>query len=476
MNTTILKEIKNDKILSKIAKEFPDNKIYVVGGTVRDFYLGLKSYDRDIIVDDMEAKDFALKLNKIFDSAFVPLDETNKIYRVVLHEKEDENHQSMIDVTNPAGDSVESDLRRRDLTINAIAINIHTGEVLDFFGGTADIQNKTLNYIEEINFVDDPLRLLRVYRFQALLDFELTPETISVICKYTDLIHKPAKERINYELMKLFSGNYTYTALLNMNRTWLLEEIFPVVKELKQIPPNTHHHLDLFNHSLETVRQIQILYDNSEERVQAHLNKVEFGGFSRLAHLKLAGFLHDIGKFSTWTIDAETGRHRFIKHDDAGAKLVKPLLKSLCFSNKQIDYISEMIKNHIYPSQLMCDPDVNEKAMMRYLRKLEDNVIDNIILAKADRLSARGEVITDEIVENNLNNLDKLLDFYFNSIENLKPLPKLLDGNDVMELLHIKQGKNLGIILSALKEAQLNGDVNTRENAIEFVLNFKSTQ
>lgn len=476
MNTTILKEIKNDEILSKIANEFPDNKIYVVGGTVRDFYLGLKSYDRDIIVEDMDAKDFALKLNQLFDSAFVPLDETNKIYRVVLHEREDENHQSMIDVTNPAGDSVESDLRRRDLTINAIAINIHTGEVLDLFGGTADIQNKTLNYIEEINFVDDPLRLLRVYRFQALLDFELTPETISVICKYTDLIHKPAKERINYELMKLFSGNYTYIALLNMNRTWLLEEIFPVVKELKQIPPNTHHHLDLFNHSLETVRQIQILYDNSEERVQAHLNKVEFGGFSRLAHLKLAGFLHDIGKFSTWTIDAETGRHRFIKHDDIGAKLVKPLLKKLCFSNKQIDYISEMIKNHIYPSQLMCDPDVNEKAMMRYLRKLEDNVIDNIILAKADRLSARGEVITDEIVENNLNNLDKLLDFYFNSIENLKPLPKLLDGNDVMELLHIKQGKNLGIILSALKEAQLNGDVNTRENAIEFVLNFKSTQ
>lgn len=75
------------------------------------------------------------------------------------------------------------------------------------------------------------------------------------------------------------------------------------------------------------------------------MNKVDFGGFSRLAHLKLAAFMHDIGKFSTWTIEEGTGRHRFIKHDDVGAKLAKPILKSMCFSNKQIDYITLMIKN-----------------------------------------------------------------------------------------------------------------------------------
>lgn len=473
MNTTIIEKIKNDKILSKIAKEFPNTQIYVVGGTVRDLFTGKKSYDRDIIVVNEDAKEFALKLNELFDSAYVPLDEENKIYRIVLHELED-NKQNIIDVTNPVGGSIETDLRRRDLTINAIAVNIRTGEILDLFGGITDLQNKTLNYIEETNFVDDPLRLLRVYRFQALLDFELTAETISVICKYTDLISKPAKERINYELMKLFSGEYVYTALLNMNKTWLLEEIFPIVKELKQVPPNTHHHLDLLNHSLETTRQIQLLYNQADEKVKEHLDKADFGGFSRLTHLKLAGFLHDIGKFSTWTIDKETGRHRFIKHDDVGSKLVKPLLRKLCFSNKQIAYVSEMIKNHIYPSQMMCEADVNEKAMTRYLRKLEDNVIDNIILAKADRLSARGEAVTDEMVENNLKNLDKLLEFYFNSLETLAPLPKLLDGNEVMEILNIKPSRVLGEILEALHEAQLSGEVNTKEEAIEFVKQYKS--
>ena len=471
MNTTILNQIRQDKIISKIAEEFPDNKIYIVGGTVRDIYLGEKSYDRDIIVCDADAKEFAIKLHNIFDSAYVPLDEENHIYRIVLHEKEDENHQSMIDITNPLGGNIEQDLQRRDLTINAIAVDIHSGDILDLFGGISDLKNKTLNYIEESNFVDDPLRLLRVYRFQALLGFELSAETISAVCKYTGLINKPAKERINYELMKLFSGKYSANALLNMNKTWLLEEIFPVVKELKQVPPNTHHHLDLLHHSIETVKQIQFIYENSEEKVKAHLDKVDFGGFSRLAHLKLAGFLHDIGKFSTWTIDKNTGRHRFIKHDDAGAKLVKPILKNLCFSNKQITYISEMIKNHIYPSQLMTSQDVNEKAMTRYLRKLEDNVIDNIILAKADRLSARGKVITDEIIESNIRNLDKLLEFYFSSLETLAPLPKLLDGNDVMQILNIKPSPKLGEILNTLHEAQLNGEVNTKEEAVAYIKN-----
>mgnify|MGYP002731802755 CR=1 FL=1 len=117
MNTTIVNQIKSDSIISKIAEEFPDNKIFVVGGTVRDFLLGKKSYDKDLIICDMESKIFAEKLHKIFDSAYVPLDEENKIYRIVLHKTEDSEPQNMIDVTNPIGDSIEQDLRRRDLQL-----------------------------------------------------------------------------------------------------------------------------------------------------------------------------------------------------------------------------------------------------------------------------------------------------------------------------------------------------------------------
>ena len=463
MNSKIIEKIKSDEILSKIIDKF-DNEIYLVGGTVRDFYMGLESTDRDIIVMDQEAREFALKLSELFQATFVPLDEENKIYRIVLPDK-----INYIDVTNPVGDSIEKDLMRRDLTINAIAVNIRTGELIDISGGVTDIMNKCINYVNELNFVDDPLRLLRVYRFQALYGFQLAPETINAVCKYSDLIHKPAVERINYELLKLFGGDYAHIALENMNKTWILEEIFPFVKELKQVPPNSHHHLDLFHHSIETVKQVQILYNEAPDEVKEHLRRIDFGGFSRLAHLKLAAFMHDIGKFSTWTI--EEGKHRFIKHDDVGSKMSVKILKDLHFSNKQIDYISSMIKYHIYPSHVMTSPQITEKIMMRYVRKMDTNSIDAIILAQADRLSARGPEITDQIVERNITSLNMLLRFYLEARETLKPLPKLLSGNDVMQILNIKPSKRLGEIMDALHEAQISGDVITKEHAIEFVKN-----
>lgn len=463
MNSKIIEKIKSDEILSKIIDKF-DNEIYLVGGTVRDFYIGLESTDRDIIVMDQDAREFALKLSELFQATFVPLDEENKIYRIVLPDK-----INYIDVTNPVGDSIEKDLMRRDLTINAIAVNIRTGGLIDISGGVTDIMNKCINYVNELNFVDDPLRLLRVYRFQALYGFQLAPETINAVCKYSDLIHKPAVERINYELLKLFGGEYAHVALENMNKTWILEEIFPFVKELKQVPPNSHHHLDLFHHSIETVKQVQILYNEAPDEVKEHLSRIDFGGFSRLAHLKLAAFMHDIGKFSTWTI--EEGKHRFIKHDDVGSKMSVKILKDLHFSNKQIDYISSMIKYHIYPSHVMTSPQITEKIMMRYVRKMDTNSIDAIILAQADRLSARGPEITDQIVERNITSLNMLLRFYLEARETLKPLPKLLSGNDVMQILNIKPSKRLGEIMDALHEAQISGDVITKEHAIEFVKN-----
>ena len=226
----------------------------------------------------------------------------------------------------------------------------------------------------------------------------------------------------------------------------------------------------MLHHSIETVKQIQELYENASDDVKEHLDKVDFGGFSRLAHLKFAGFLHDIGKFSTWTIE-EGGRHRFIKHDDVGAKLASKLLKNMHFSNKQTEYLSMMVKNHIYPSQVMCSPQITDKIMMRYVRKMDTNSIDNIILAMADRLSARGPEITEQIVERNISSLNMLSKFYLEVRENLKPLPILLTGNDVMEILNIKPSPQLGEIMNALHEAQLSGYVVTREQAVEFVSN-----
>ena len=448
--------IKDDFILSQI------NEGYLVGGSIRDALMGKPFVDRDIAIKDAEI--FAKKMAEKFNATFIVLDPEYKIYRLVLEDK-----INYIDISEiQGGVNIENDLSRRDFTINAIAYDLSKNEIIDPYNGIKDVENKIIRHIKDINFEEDPLRILRAFRFASTTGFELSSDTKVCIEKYKHLLFNPAQERINYEIMKLFGGDKCSETLLVMDDFGILEELFPQVKKMKKVPPNTHHHLDLFHHVVETVRNIEELYLNSTLEEKEHLDSVDFGGFPRINHLKLAGFLHDIGKFSTWTIE-DTGRHRFIKHDDVGAKMAIPFLKDLKFSKKQIDYISQMIKNHIYPSNVIDAPDLNDKIMMRYVRKMGINVIDNIYLAKADRLSARGEAITEDIVSANLEGLDALLKFYLERRESLKPIPKLLDGNEIMEIKGIKQSPKLGKIIGALKEAQLNGDITTKQEAIDFV-------
>ena len=447
--------IRDDFIVSKL------NKGYLVGGAVRDFLGGRFSVDRDVVIKG--AEEYARELAEKFDGTFIVLDNENKIYRVVLKDK-----LNFLDISEIEGENIQEDLLRRDFTINAIAYDLEKEEFIDITGGIEDFQNHKLRPIREQNFKEDPLRVLRGFRFLATTGFEMTEELRAGIEKYKYLALEPAKERIHYELMKLFGGKYCSSVILLMDEFRILEKLFPFVKELKQVPPNTHHHLDLFNHVVETVRNIQILYENLPKEAKEHIDSIDFGGFPRINHLKFAGFFHDIGKYSTWTIE-ESGRHRFIGHDEAGSKLCVPILKGLKFSKKQIEYIAEMIKYHIYPSSILAGGDLNEKVMMRYIRKMDPDVIDNIILAKADRLSARGPAVSDEMIENNIEGLDKLLQFYYDKKKTLEPLPKLIDGVEIMKMLGLSPSPVLGKIINQLKEAQLNGDISTREEAEAFI-------
>lgn len=460
----IIEKIKNDEILSLIIQNSQNAEIYLVGGTVRDFYLGKENFDKDIIVGKVNPEEFAHMLAEKLDATYISLDEENKIYRLVRKDK-----INYIDVAAMMGDSIEDDLRRRDFTINSIAVNLKSLDIIDINKGIVDLKHKKIKHISEQNFVDDPLRLIRAFRFKSTLAFELDNELIDIIKKHVLELHSCSVERINYELLKLFSGKDADVALLQMDETGLLKEILPIIEELKKIPSNSHHHLDLFFHSIETVKQVHLLYSSSCDEVRAHLDRVDFGGCSRLAQLKLAAFLHDIGKPKTWTIEEDAGRHRFIKHDDIGSKMCVSLLKKDKFSKKQINYVAKMVKYHIYPSHVICSPELNDKIYMRFVRKMEDDAIDIIILATADRLSARGPAITEEIVQKNITGLNKLLEYYLNIKDTLEPLPKLLSGEEIMKILKIAPSKELGNIIKALTEAQLSGDVLTIGDATAFI-------
>ena len=433
-----------DSLIEKIKPYIKNYDAYLVGGYLRDLLSGEISPDRDIAIKCDNLAKLTKKIADELNGSFVELDSVNEIYRVVFGE-------DYIDFAKLLNNNLDDDIKRRDFTINAIMYDINNEKFVDITGGKKDFEEKIIRTYKISNLSDDPLRTLRAIRFQAKFGFRIDDEIVNFIKENNSLILNVAPERVHQELIKTFEGKFLINALFSMDETGLLDVIFPFFKDIKKIPSNSHHHLDLFHHLIETTRNIRI-------------NKPE---------LKLAAFIHDLAKPDCWTIEPETGRHRFIGHDELGAKKVVPFLKKLKFSNKEIEYISKMVQFHIYPSALMKDENVTERAIIRFIRKIGDDTLDLLELARADRLSARGPAVSDEMIEVNLSNLEKLKEKYFEISPKLKEMPKLVDGNEIMQILNLKPSPKLKEIIDEIKELQLEGKINNKEEAINFLKNYK---
>ena len=433
-----------DSLIEKIKPYIKNYDAYLVGGYLRDLLSGEISPDRDIAIKCDNLAKLTKKIADELNGSFVELDPVNEIYRVVFGE-------DYIDFAKLLNNNLDDDIKRRDFTINAIMYDINNEKFVDITGGKKDFEEKIIRTYKISNLSDDPLRMIRAIRFQAKFGFRIDDEIVNFIKENNSLILNVAPERVHQELMKTFEGKFLINALFSMDETGLLDVIFPFFKDIKKIPSNSHHHLDLFHHLIETTKNIRI-------------NKPE---------LKLAAFIHDLAKPDCWTIEPETGRHRFIGHDELGAKKVVPFLKKLKFSNKEIEYISKMVQFHIYPSALMKDENVTERAIIRFIRKIGDDTLDLLELARADRLSARGPAVSDEMIEVNLSNLEKLKEKYFEISPKLKEMPKLVDGNEIMQILNLKPSPKLKEIIDEIKELQLEGKINNKEEAINFLKNYK---
>ncbi len=431
----------NDKILNLAEEIIKNHRVFLVGGYLRNFFIKNEiSFDRDLVCLD-DAFLLSSQIAQKLDGTLIELDRENKIFRVVLKDK-----KNYFDISQALNSNINDDAKRRDFTINSVFYDLNKKEIFDPLNGLCDIQNKIIKTADLNNLKDDPLRFLRLYRFVSKTGFKVDEKLNEFVKNNFSLIEKAAPERVNYEILEIFKGEFLTETLLKMFDDGVLELVFPFVKEIKRVPSNSHHHLDLVHHSIETVRRIK----------------------SDKPLLKLAAFYHDIGKPSTWTIEPK-GRHRFIGHDLKGGEIVKKELGKLKFSNKQINYISKMVKYHIYPASLVQCED-SKKAFARFVRKLGADVPDVIELSKADRLSARGEAVSEEMIDRALNHLQNLLNYYNEVCAEVQNPKSLLDGKEIMKILNLKPSKKVGEIIEQLIEAQLSGEIKTKEQAAEFIL------
>ncbi len=441
-----------------------DCKLYLVGGYIRDALLARNNAalhkDFDFMAITASSVDFARVVADKLNGHFVLLDESNDTARVVM------DSGDYFDFAGCVGGSLESDMRRRDFTINALACDLSKdSQVIDLVGGIADLENKIIRCISRQSFIDDPLRLLRAYRFAALLEFDIEAGTAAYIKELAASITQVAAERISAEFFLMLETNQAGKNVKAMGNNALLESIFPELHATRRVTSNAYHHLGLFDHSVETLCQAELAAEQMPDWAKESMEEKLGTGISRKAATKLAGLLHDIGKPDTWVITDE-GKHTFIAHDKLGAEMCEPLAKRLKWSKPLERFVEKLVRWHLRPGHLFQQGQPTDKAKYRFYRTIGDELPELIVLALADFRSTCGPGLQDgrREAEQNLHELLRNFSVYNTST---KKESRLLDGNELMKLLGIKPGPVIGEILEEILEAQTLGEVQNVEQAAD---------
>lgn len=440
---------------------------YLVGGAVRDLVRWPHALpkDLDFLILDCPAGAVAKQFSEAVAGRYVLLDEAFGIHRVIVRDEAPE--VTVFDFSDALENDLLKDLGRRDLTLNAMAVGLLHCDWVDPYGGLSDLENSVVRMVSQDNLVEDPLRMLRVYRIAAKLgDARLDPATVSAVSRHKALIHTVAAERIQYELLSLLSITPCFDVLKAMGEVGLLEEVLPELRATRNIPPNGHHHLWLYDHTLELVHQAEDLIgafpEASRQWIEAPFNAV----VTRLGLVKLACLLHDIGKPATMA-HLEGGRATYYGHDAVSEEMTDAICKRWKVSGEVGALVKKLVRWHLYPCQF--GPDSPRKSLLRFFRRIGEDTPDLLLLALADRFSTQGGEITPEVLETSRRHHLWLAEQYEAEQANLR-LPPLLNGHEVMSLLKIPPGPKIKEVLSALQEVHQLGEITTPEAARLWVL------
>jgi poly(A) polymerase len=483
---------------------------YIVGGFIRDWLLGRKTNDIDIAVSGA-AVTIARQVAKEIGGKFALLDEVNQIARVVVIQDEQQNQEfrgaeQHFDFSTFSGD-IESDLARRDFTINAMALELSrfatadtttntvsralkrafVGEqlrrkLIDPFSGKDDLRDKIVRRVSEHIFEADAARLLRAVRLAAELDFTIEPDTESLIRAYSRAITEVSGERIREELLHLVTPPHAASHLRYLDDMGLLLALVPELAESKGVEQPTVHFWDVFEHSLQTVATIEFLMRESDwehgnedmlatapwsDVIDKHLSQEVSNGSNHKALLKLAALLHDIAKPMTKSID-DTGRARFLGHTKQGADMTANILGRLRFSNREIRLVESLVYHHLRPVQMANKELPTQRAVYRYFRDTGDVGIDILILALADYLASRGPLASVEEWNSHCRVINYILEEHGKQQAKILPV-KLINGHDIISNFGLAPGPLIGQLLAIVDEAHASGELSTREEALALV-------
>ena len=473
-----MKIIQENIYLKKIQDIVRLNKTetYCVGGFLRDRLLNVVSYDFDFAVSK-DALLLAQKVSQEIHGAYVLLDQDNGCARVV---KKSKGHIYVFDFADFRRPTFKQDLECRDFTVNTffvnfLELNVSVSEDIAWKEliqsnkqKKEDLNNKIVCMTNPEVFKEDPLRILRAFSLMAVLDFRIEKHTKDQIKKDSHLLRNISYERITGELFKILNSDNTYKVLTLMDEVEVLDKVIPQVSVMYGCDQGEYHHLDVWKHTLECIKQFDnLVCQIKEENIRMYLNDEIVFKRLRKGIIKLALLLHDIGKPDTKRKRPEGG-FSFHGHENVGKRIVKHIAKLLKVSTCERRLLEDMVQMHLRPGYLSNSPQLNPRMLFRYLRDTKDEAVSIALLSIADQRSTRGELSTKESEKHHENICWQLVDTYF---ENKKKVPrvKLVSGHDLMREFDLKPSRILGNLLEGIDEAQALGDIKTRDEAFEFV-------
>jgi tRNA nucleotidyltransferase (CCA-adding enzyme) len=432
-------------------------ELYQVGGAVRDSFLGLDNKDQDFLVTNLELGVLQVALEKfarvdLVGASFGVLKVTfeHETVDIALPRTERSTgiHHRDFEVSHDANLKLEDDLARRDFTVNAMALHVADGVLVDPFNGQRDLEARVLRCVGNGSdrFSEDPLRMLRAARFLAKLDFTPSLELISDARASADLISSVAPERIQTELFGLLaakSANGVLRAFEFLRDTGLLERIIPEYKPcIAYDQQNPYHHLTLENHMFEAVR-----YAVS---VGASLNA------------RVALLFHDIGKPATQSFGADGVAH-YYRHEDVGAEMTREILERLRCSNEVLHSVVKLVREHMRPPKKS-----SSKTLRRWMNTLGEDWRIALEVREADMIAHKPEenFSPRAWVESILERCES----FDLSVVTFDERELALSGTDLMQAFNLKPGAELGRLKKLAAQAVIDGELeNQQEDILEWL-------